>query len=232
MNSLPSDPFQGCVKRRVKHKVLQAPRGHSQGSVGQRPPVTPKFRLTWEESWTLTSSRWGCAAGPSAPPTTHLRFMGRTLTATLTDAIAHPGLARAGIPPAQLPAAASNSPDSARCSRPLPSRPPPLRSAPDLASRVGPTCQATEHAQCGSGARDPCARLGGSQEAPRGGAGMPGRSPRRTAAWKSSRATRAESFQESWNPTLSPEKQKKENEEGGRRNLGPEQGPQSWGTNY
>lgn len=168
----------------------------------------------------ITSSRWGCVAGPSAPPPTHLRFMGRTLTATLTDAIAHPGLARAGIPPAQLPAAASNYPDSARCSRPLPSRPPPLRSPPDLASRVSPTCQATEHAQSGCGARDPCAGLGGSQEAPRGGAGMPGlgslrsRSPECTAAWKSSRATRAERFQESWNPTSSPEKQKKENEEG------------------
>lgn len=34
---------------------------------------------------------WG-AGGP-----THLRFMGRTLTATLTDAIAHPGPARGGF---------------------------------------------------------------------------------------------------------------------------------------
>lgn len=197
------------MKGAAKHKVFQAPRGHKPG---QGPAPDTKPRLAWEGEWETNFLGVRGPRGAACTAPTHLRFRGRTLTATLTDAIAHPGPARAGThllssprAPATLatPAAApAHFPVGPRPSVPgrtwRPAAAPPARplsmprAAPPRVIRLG---------------------LGGGPEARRGGTRLPGRRRRRSGNREdpaegrgrgSPRAARAEGFQEHWNPNLIP----------------------------
>lgn len=109
---------------------------------------------------------WG-AGGP-----THLRFMGRTLTATLTDAMAHHGPGPRGLPAGLHPAAAGHFSNCARAPAHFPLTRP--SAGADLELLGGHTCQATEHAQNGSGPRDPRTGVWLLPTVRRGGARKPG----------------------------------------------------------
>lgn len=145
----------------------QAPRGHH------------RARGAGDRLWTPSPGRLWRGAGHQLPPggeergghlrpkpCTHLRFMGRTLTATLTEAIAHPGPARVRPPqpatPETLPAAPAPFPGPRPCARAglRGSRCPP---APPLSMPRAAPARVI---------RAP--RFGGARAARRGGARVPG----------------------------------------------------------
>lgn len=184
LNSLALWSPPGKRERDSKAYSALGPQRPVRAEWGRDRPVTRKSRLALEESWRPTSSGWGCVGRRPAPPP-HSPAIHRPDPHGHLDRChcsSRPG--PRGAPPAQVPATASDSRDSARCSLPLPSSPPPLRSSLDLTSRGGPTCQATEHAQSGSDPRDPRAGLGSCREAPRGGAGLPGRRRLKSRSWE------------------------------------------------
>lgn len=194
--------MKGTVKREVlqAHRALEAT-ARAQGA-GDR-PVTFKSRLAFEGSWRPASSGRGASGARLRSPPTHLRFMGRTLTATLTDAIAHPGPARAGHP---LPSARRLRRlwPPALGSRPLPSAPAP-RHGPNRRPAAAPPAPPLSMPRAAPARVIPAPGFGGGRDARRGGAGTLGRrrlrSPSReelqVVVWQSPKATGAECFQDS-----------------------------------
>lgn len=207
--------------------------------------MTLKSRLALEGSWRPTSSGWGRLRGPPAPrPPTHLRFMGRTLTATLTDAIAHRGPDHAGshlpsVP--RLPAALDTWP-AAPAHFPLCPRP----SAPGRTRRpaAAPPALPLSMPRAAPARVIRAPGFGGAREARRGGAGLPGRGLEHGGRGQDARAPPPEvdkSRQIKWpgsgdgviSGKLKTQPHSFKNWGGGKRgvhsNLGPAQGPQSWG---
>lgn len=157
------------------HEVLQAPRGHGLGPVGQDQPVTLLSPGWLWGSWKQASSGWardkGAGRGRPHSPAIHGPDPHGHLDRCHRSSRPSPR----GVPPAQNSAVAGDAGDSDPGSRPLPSRPRPSAPGRTWSSAAAPPARPLSMPRAAPARVIRAPRFGDCLAARRGGAAGPGR---------------------------------------------------------